>query len=199
MAHGGFLTFIADTGMGNAAHIAAGNKRCVTINLDIKYISAGKLNEEILGKVKVLKRTKTFLLNEVIQIIKKQENSKYQKILFCLCILLLVAISISSIGPINHPDAADYHVGYPFQYFSRGKFFVDGGLHQGLLGIGDYANLAFIQENTNWFIRFVQIINLPLLFIFLAKKFNNNIYLLSFLSIPIIIKWSNYQQSSVSS
>ena len=41
----------------------------------------------------------------------------------------------------------------------RGKFFIDGGLHQGLLGLADYANLAFIQENNVWFIRFLQIIN----------------------------------------
>ena len=61
IAHGGFIATIADTGMGNAAHISAGNKRCVTINLDIKFISAGKLNEELVGKVKVLKRTKTLV------------------------------------------------------------------------------------------------------------------------------------------
>ena len=36
-------------------------KRCVTINLDIKFISAGKLNEKLVGKVKVLKRTKTLV------------------------------------------------------------------------------------------------------------------------------------------
>ena len=54
IAHGGFIATIADTGMGNAAHISAGNKRCVTINLDIKFISAGKLNEELIGRVKVL-------------------------------------------------------------------------------------------------------------------------------------------------
>ena len=47
IAHGGFIATIADTGMGNAAHIADGNKRCVTINLDIKFISAGKLNDRI--------------------------------------------------------------------------------------------------------------------------------------------------------
>ena len=47
--------------MGNAAHIVAGNKRCVTINLDIKFISAGKLNEKLIGKVKVLKKTKTLV------------------------------------------------------------------------------------------------------------------------------------------
>ena len=61
IAHGGFIATIADTGMGNAAHIAAGNKRCVTINLDIKFISAGKLNERLIGKVKVLKKTKTLV------------------------------------------------------------------------------------------------------------------------------------------
>ena len=67
IAHGGFIATIADTGMGNAAHIAAGNKRCVTINLDIKFISAGKLNEKLIGKVKVLKKTKTlvFISSEI--------------------------------------------------------------------------------------------------------------------------------------
>ena len=67
IAHGGFIATIADTGMGNAAHISAGNKRCVTINLDIKFISAGKLHETLIGKVKVLKRTKTlvFISSEI--------------------------------------------------------------------------------------------------------------------------------------
>ena len=57
IAHGGFISTISDTGMGNAAHIAAGNKRCVTIDLNIKFISAGKLDEKLIGKVKVLKKT----------------------------------------------------------------------------------------------------------------------------------------------
>ena len=61
IAHGGFIATIADTGMGNAAHIAAGNKRCVTINLDIKFISAGKLDEKLIGKVKILKKTKSLI------------------------------------------------------------------------------------------------------------------------------------------
>ena len=67
IAHGGFIATIADTGMGNAAHITAGNKRCVTINLDIKFISAGKPNEKLIGKVKVLKKTKTlvFISSEI--------------------------------------------------------------------------------------------------------------------------------------
>jgi len=68
IAHGGFIATIADTGMGNAAHIAAGNKRCVTINLDIKFISAGKLNEKLIGKIKVLKKTRTlvFISSEIM-------------------------------------------------------------------------------------------------------------------------------------
>ena len=61
IAHGGFIATIADTGMGNAAHITAGNKRCVTINLDIKFISAGRLNEKLTGKVKILKKTRTLV------------------------------------------------------------------------------------------------------------------------------------------
>ena len=61
IAHGGFIATIADTGMGNAAHIAAGNKRSVTINLDIKFISASKEGDTLIGKVEILKRTKTLV------------------------------------------------------------------------------------------------------------------------------------------
>ena len=76
---------------------------------------------------------------------------------------MLISITISSIGPITHPDSLDYHVGYPYQYWLRGKFFIDGGFHQALMGSGDYANLAFIQEKTLWFIRYLQISSLPLI------------------------------------
>ena len=61
IAHGGFLSTIADTGMGTAAHRIAGDKRCVTINLDIKFISAGMLGDRLVGKVKILKKTKTLV------------------------------------------------------------------------------------------------------------------------------------------
>ena len=61
IAHGGFLSTIADTGMGTAAHRIAGDKRCVTINLDIKFISAGMLDDILKGTVKVLKKTKTLV------------------------------------------------------------------------------------------------------------------------------------------
>ena len=61
IAHGGFLSTIADTGMGSAAHQAAGNKRCVTISLDIKFISAALPENILRGKVKILKRTKSLI------------------------------------------------------------------------------------------------------------------------------------------
>ena len=61
IAHGGFLSTIADTGMGTAAHRVAGDRRCVTINLDMKFISAGLLGDKLKGKVKILKKTNTLI------------------------------------------------------------------------------------------------------------------------------------------
>ena len=61
IAHGGFLSTIADTGMSTAAHRVAGDRRCVTINLDMKFISAGQLGDKLKGDVKILKKTKTLV------------------------------------------------------------------------------------------------------------------------------------------
>ena len=61
MAHGGFLCSIADIGMGNAAHGVANNKRCVTISLDMKFISAATLGQKLSGKVKIQKKTKSLV------------------------------------------------------------------------------------------------------------------------------------------
>ena len=61
IAHGGFLSTIADTGMGTAAHQVAGDRRCVTINLNLKFITAVKLGEKLRGKVKILRKTKTLV------------------------------------------------------------------------------------------------------------------------------------------
>ena len=67
MAHGGFLTFIADTSMGNAAHKKSG-KRCVTISLEMKFMSAGRLGDKLKAKVKVQKKTNhlVFLTCEIV-------------------------------------------------------------------------------------------------------------------------------------
>ena len=47
--------------MGTAAHQTAGDKRCVTINLDVKFISAARLGEKLKGFVKILKKTKSLV------------------------------------------------------------------------------------------------------------------------------------------
>jgi acyl-coenzyme A thioesterase PaaI-like protein len=60
IAHGGFLSTIADTGMGTAAYMIS-NKRCVTISLEMKFISAGILNQTLSGKVKIQKKTSSLI------------------------------------------------------------------------------------------------------------------------------------------
>jgi acyl-coenzyme A thioesterase PaaI-like protein len=60
IAHGGYLSTIADTGMGTAAHLVS-NKKCVTISLDIKFISAGLLNQMLDGKVRIQKKTRSLV------------------------------------------------------------------------------------------------------------------------------------------
>ena len=61
IAHGGFICSIADTGMGNAAYGVVENKRCVTISLDVKFISAASLGQKLLGKAKIQKKTRTLI------------------------------------------------------------------------------------------------------------------------------------------
>ena len=156
------------------------------IALSTLFISVFKIKN---SKNKLL-TYKKFLINEIKSFFDNGKQNLFQKFLSYLSLILIITIFISSIGPINHPDAADYHVGYPFQYYLRGKFFVDGGFHQGLIGIADYANLAFIQEKCVWLIRSLQIINLPILILFLSKNCRNNIYLIAFLSISTFIQWS---------
>ncbi len=61
ITHGGYLSALVDAGSGTAAHRAAGNAPCVTISLDLKFISTSKLDDEIIGHTKILKKTKTLV------------------------------------------------------------------------------------------------------------------------------------------
>ena len=61
ITHGGYISSIIDSGAGTSAYRSANNSPCVTISLDIKFISATKLNDEIIGFVKVLKKTKSMV------------------------------------------------------------------------------------------------------------------------------------------
>jgi len=61
ITHGGYLSALIDAGAGTAAHRSAENAPCVTISLDLKFIGASKVNDEIIGNVKILKKTKTLV------------------------------------------------------------------------------------------------------------------------------------------
>ena len=61
ITHGGYLAALIDAGAGTAAHRCTQNKPCVTISLDLKYIGASKIGDEIIGNVKILKKTKTLV------------------------------------------------------------------------------------------------------------------------------------------
>tara|TARA_Y100000816_G_scaffold238450_1_gene184601 strand:- start:89 stop:514 length:426 start_codon:yes stop_codon:yes gene_type:complete len=67
ITHGGYLCSLIDAGAGTAAHRTAGNAPCVTISLDIKFIGASKVGDEIIGHTKILKKTNTlvFLFSEL--------------------------------------------------------------------------------------------------------------------------------------
>ncbi len=61
ITHGGYIAALIDAGAGTAAHRVSGNAPCVTISLELKYIGASKVGDEILGTVNILKKTKTLV------------------------------------------------------------------------------------------------------------------------------------------
>ena len=61
ITHGGYLAALVDAGSGTAAHRSTQNAPCVTISLDLKYIGSSKIGDEIIGRVKILKKTKTLV------------------------------------------------------------------------------------------------------------------------------------------
>ena len=61
ITHGGFIAALIDAGAGTSAHRASNNSSCVTISLDLKFIGASKAGDEIIGKVKILKKTKSLI------------------------------------------------------------------------------------------------------------------------------------------
>ena len=61
ITHGGYLCALIDAGAGTAAHRSADNAPCVTISLDLKFIGISKIGDEIVGHVKILKKTKSLV------------------------------------------------------------------------------------------------------------------------------------------
>ena len=69
ISHGGYIAAILDNGMGSAAHQVIDGKRCVTIALDIKFISASRENDTLIGNVKISRKTNSsvFVLAELFE------------------------------------------------------------------------------------------------------------------------------------
>ena len=61
ITHGGFIAALVDAGAGTAAHRSADQNPCVTISLELKFISAVRLGQELTGKTKIQKKTKTMI------------------------------------------------------------------------------------------------------------------------------------------
>ena len=106
-----------------------------------------------------------------------------------LITLILILLFFASLGPVNHSDTVNYYVGYPFQYYLRNSHFIDGDLGQGLLGIGDFANIAFIQEKSIWLIRVSQYLPLIPIILFLGKRKTSSFIILIFISSPVFLQW----------
>jgi|TARA_Y100000389_G_scaffold32428_1_gene27544 uncharacterized protein (TIGR00369 family) len=93
ITHGGYLSALVDAGAGTAAHRSAENAPCVTISLDLKFISASKVGDEIIGYVKVLKKTNSliFLLCEL--------NCNDRIIVSATGVWKILKIKSSNLGP----------------------------------------------------------------------------------------------------
>lgn len=135
---------------------------------------------------------KTEAIRSVIykEIAKAKRAGESNEKLYILIGIFAFLLIIGSIGPVNHPDAANYHAAYAYQIYSQNTFLTDGDLHQGLAGLNDYAYLAFFQEGLSWLIRSSQILFLIPLAVYLINKRTNLLLILAFISAPIFIQWS---------
>ena len=61
ITHGGFIAAFVDAGAGTAAHKSTDQNPCVTVSLELKFISAVRLGQELIGKTKIQKKTKTMV------------------------------------------------------------------------------------------------------------------------------------------
>jgi len=61
ITHGGFVAAFVDAGAGTAAHKSADGSSCVTVSLELKFISPVQLGQELVGKTKIQKKTKSMI------------------------------------------------------------------------------------------------------------------------------------------
>ena len=50
-----------DAGAGTAVYRTTGQKSCVTVSLDIKFIAPSRINDEITGEIQILKKTNSMV------------------------------------------------------------------------------------------------------------------------------------------
>lgn len=139
----------------------------------------------IIYKINLLKKLKDVYFIGILKLKKLLGAKAFLKAI----IILVILIFLVSIGPINHVDVVNVYAGYPYLFFKWNRHFVDSGLNQGLLGLGDYANIIFFQENTTWLIRSMQVLSLPIIVVFLLKN-ANKLSLFIILTSPVFIQWA---------
>ena len=61
ITHGGFIAALTDAGLGTAAHKVANGNMCVTISLELKFISKVQVDQELIGLTKIQKKTKSLV------------------------------------------------------------------------------------------------------------------------------------------
>ena len=61
ITHGGFICSLIDAGAGTAVYRTTGQKSCVTVSLDIKFISPSRKDDELIGNVQILKKTNSMV------------------------------------------------------------------------------------------------------------------------------------------
>ena len=61
ITHGGFIAAFVDAGSGTAAHRSVDGGQCVTISLELKFISTVRLGQELFGNTKIQKKTKSMV------------------------------------------------------------------------------------------------------------------------------------------
>ena len=72
ITHGGFICSLIDAGAGTAVYRTTGQKSCVTVSLDVKFIAPTRINDESIGNVQILKKTKNMVF--VNCILKKKDQ-----------------------------------------------------------------------------------------------------------------------------
>ncbi len=72
ITHGGYICSIIDAGAGTAAYSFTNEKPCVTISLEIKFMTSTKLNDEIIGSISVDKKTRSLVFLSCVLKSKKK-------------------------------------------------------------------------------------------------------------------------------